>query len=59
MEELVVRMCRVGGYTVFFELFMARRSGCSDIQGLSFLEKLGVDGAGVVVAEDEDVLVIT
>ena len=28
---------------------MACRTGCSDIQVLSVLEKLGVDGVGVVV----------
>ena len=36
---------------------MVRRPSCSDLQGLSVLGKLGVDGVGVVVVEDEDVLV--
>ena len=38
---------------------MACRPGYSDLQGLSVLEKLGVDGVGVVVVEDKDVLVPT
>ena len=38
---------------------MACCPGCSDLQGLSVLEKLAVDGFGVVVVEDEDVLVPT
>ena len=33
--------------------------GCSDLQGLLVLEKSGMDGFGVVVVEDEDVLVST
>ena len=36
---------------------MACRSGCSDIQGLLVFEKVGVDGVGVVVIEDKDVLI--
>ena len=36
---------------------MARLPGCVDIQVLPFLEKLGVDGVGVVVVEGEDILV--
>ena len=39
------------------EVLMARLPGFSDLQGLTVLEKLGVDGIGVVVLEDEDVLV--
>ena len=38
---------------------MACCPGCSDLQGLFVLEKLGVDGVGVIVVEDEDVLVPT
>ena len=38
---------------------MACFPGCSDLQILSVLEKLVVDGVGVVVVEDEDVLVPT
>ena len=30
--------------------------GLSDLQGLPVLENLGVDGVGVVVIEDEDIL---
>ena len=36
---------------------MACSTGCSDLQGLSVLEDLDVDGVGVVVVEDENVLV--
>ena len=39
------------------EKFMERLSGFGDLQGLPVLEKLGVDGVGVVVVEDEDILV--
>ena len=42
---------------MLLEVFMAHRPGCSDLQGLSVLEKLGVDGVGVVVVEYEYVLV--
>ena len=38
-------------------MFVARFSGFSDLQGLPVLERLGVDGVGVVVVEDEDILV--
>ena len=38
-------------------MFVACRPGCSDIQGLPVFEKVGVDGVGVVVIEDEDVLI--
>ena len=34
---------------------MAYRPGCIGIQGLLIFEKVGVDGVGVVVIEDEDV----
>ena len=36
---------------------MACRTGYSDLQGLSVVEKLGVGGVGVIVVEDENVLV--
>ena len=42
---------------MLLEVFRARLPGCSDIQGLTVLEKLGVDGVGVVVLEDGDILV--
>ena len=54
---LIVYDVESGGSTMLFEVFVACRPGCSDIQGLLLLEKLGVDGVGVVVIEDEDVLV--
>ena len=38
---------------------MACFTGCSYIQGLPVFEKVGVDGFGVVVVEDKDVLVPT
>ena len=38
-------------------MFVACRPGCSDIQGLPVFEKVGVDGVGVVVIEDEDVFI--
>ena len=57
MGALVFKDVEIGGCTVLLEVFMECRPGCSDIQGLSVLEKLGVDGVGVVVVEDEDVLV--
>ena len=54
---LIVEDVDSGVYTVLFEVFVARRPGCSDIQGLSVLENLGVDGVGVEVVEDEDLLI--
>ena len=36
---------------------MACYPGCSDLQGLSVLEKLAVDGFGVVVVDEKDILV--
>ena len=38
---------------------MAYLPGCSDLQSLSVLEKLVMDGVGVVVVKDKDVLVPT
>ena len=55
--ELVVKDVESGVCTVLFEVFMACRIGCSDLQGLLVLEKSVVYGVGVVVVEDEDVLV--
>ena len=54
---LVVKDVESGGCTVLLEVFMTRLPGFSDLQGLPVLEKLGVDGVGVVVVEDEDILV--
>ena len=36
---------------------MACCTGCSDIQGLPIFEKVGLDGVGVVVIEDKDLLI--
>ena len=36
---------------------MSRLPGCSDLQGFPVLEKLGMGGVGVVVVEEEDILV--
>ena len=36
---------------------MACCPGCSDLQGLTVFEKVGLDGVGVLVAEDKDVLI--
>ena len=36
---------------------MTCRPGCSDLQGLPVFDKMGVDVFGVVVIEDEDVLI--
>ena len=47
--SLVVEDVESGGCTVLLEVFMEHLPGCSDIQGLPVLEKLGVDGVGVVV----------
>ena len=55
MGALVVKDAEIGGCTVLLEVFMAHLPGCSDLQGLPVLEKLGVDGVGVIVVEDEDV----
>ena len=48
-----------GSCTVFLEMFVALFPGFSDFQGLPVLQKLGVDGVGVVVVEDEYILVST
>ena len=39
--------------TVLLEMFVARSPGFGDFQGLPVLQKLGVDGVGVVVVENE------
>ena len=57
MGVLVVEDAESEGCTVLFDVFMARCTGCSDLQGLLVLENMGVDGVGVVVVEDEDILV--
>ena len=54
---LVVEDVESGGCTMLAWVFMAYRPGCSDIQGLPIFDKVGVDGFGVVVIEDEYVLI--
>ena len=46
-----------GARTMLLEVFMPPLPGSSDLQGLQILEKLGMDGVGVVFLEDEDILV--
>ena len=53
---LVVNDMERGRCTLLLEIFMAHLPGFSDLQGLSVLEKLGVDEVGVVDVEDEDIL---
>ena len=57
MGALVIKDMEIGGCTVFLEVFMACLPGCSDLQGLLVLEKLGVGVVGVVVVVHEDILV--
>ena len=57
--SLVVEDVESGCCTVLFEVFMEIHPGCSDLQGLLVLLKLGMDGVGVVVVDNEDVLVTT
>ena len=56
-RALVVEDVESGGSTMLLDVFIARLPGFSDLQGLSVLEKLGVDGVGVVLVEDKDILV--
>ena len=53
----VVEDVESGSCTVLLEMFVARFPGFGDIQGLPVLQKLGVDGVGVVVLEDKYTLV--
>ena len=55
--ELIVEDVESGVCTVLLKVLMARIPGFSDLQGLPVLDKLGVDGVGVVVVEDEYILV--
>ena len=55
--SFVVKDVESGRRTVMLEMSVARFPGFSDLQGLPFLHKLGVDGVGVVVVEDEYILV--
>ena len=54
---LVVKDVESGGFTVLLLVFVSCCPGCSDLQGLSVIKKLGMDRVGVVVVEDKDVLV--
>ena len=54
---LVMEDVESGSRTVLLEMFVARFPGFGDLQVLPVLEKLGVDGVGVIVVEDEDILV--
>ena len=54
---LVAEDVESGICTVLLQMFVARFPGFGDLQGLPVLEKLGVDGVGAVVLEDEDILV--
>ena len=57
--SLVVEDVESGGCTMLLYVFVACCPGFSDLQGLPVLEKLGVDGVGVVVVAERDVLVPT
>ena len=54
---LVVKYVDSGSRTVLLEMFVAYFPGFSDLQGFPFLQMLGVDGVGIVVVEDEYILV--
>ena len=49
----VVKDLENGRRTVLLEIFVARFPGFGSFQGLPVLQKLGKDGVGVVVVEDE------
>ena len=53
----VVKDVDSGSRTVLLEMFVARFPGFGDLKGFPVLRKLGVDGVGVVVVEDEYILV--
>ena len=55
--EFFVEDAESGSSTVLLEMFVAHFPGFGDLQGFSVLQKLYVDGVGVVVAEDEYILV--
>ena len=56
-EAFVVEYVNSGSRTVLLEMFVARYPGVGDFQGLPVSQKVGVDGVGVVVVEDEYILV--
>ena len=51
--SFVVKYVESGNSAVLLEMFVARYQGFGGFQGLLVLQKLGVDGVGVVVVEDE------
>ena len=53
----IVKDVESGSRTVLLEVFLARFPAFDDFQGLPVLQKLGVDGVGVVVVEDKYILV--
>ena len=53
----VVEDMEGGSRAILLEMFVARFPGFGDLQGLLVLEKLGVNGVGVVVVEYKDILV--
>ena len=55
--EFVVDDVDSGSRAVLFEMFVARYPGFGDFQGLPVLQKVYVDRVGVVVVEDEYILV--
>ena len=46
-----------GSRDVLLEMLVARYPGFGDFQGLLVLQKLGMNGVGIVVVEDEYILV--
>ena len=54
---LVVEDVEIWSRTVLQEMFVSRFPGFGDLQGLPVFERLGVDGVGAVVVEEEDILV--
>ena len=55
--SFVVEDMESGSRAVLLEMFVSHYPGFGDFQGLLVLQKLGVDGVGVVVVEDEYILV--
>ena len=56
-RSFVVEDVESGIRNVLLEMFVARFPGFSDFQGLPVIDKLGVDGVGVVVVEEKYILV--
>ena len=53
----VVEDVESGSRAVLLEMVLARYPGFGDFQDLLVLQKVGLDGVGVVVVEDEFILV--